>query len=130
MTTTETARVVPPPSAEEIDRRAAERELLIDKITAAAKTLDKITTIYGYDLLDAPLALPGYPGRLFVRITVTVTRWPGATGETKRGGRVTVTGYHRQQTYRGVRQQSTVGKPASLPEELALPLIVRALTQS
>ena len=128
MTESAPARVVPPPSTEEIDQRAAERELLIDKVTAASKTLDKITTIYGYDLLDAPLALPGYPGRLFVRITVTVVRYPGATAESKRDGKITVTGYHRQQTYRGVRQQSTMGTPVRLPEGLALPMIVRALT--
>lgn len=128
MTDPAPVRVVAPPSAEEIDRRAAERERLIDKVTAAAKTLDKITTIYGYDL-DPPLALPGYPGRLFVRITVNVTRWPGATAEAKRPGRITVTGYHRQRTATGrPRVQVTTGKPATLPEELALPLIARALT--
>jgi hypothetical protein len=123
-------RVVPPPTPEQIERRAAERELLISRVEAHPKTLIEITTIYGYEL-DTPVELPGYPGRLFVYLDVEVTRYPGATAEAKRPGAITATGYHRQRTDSGrPRVQQSPGRPARLPDELALPLIARALTQA
>ena len=101
----------------------------IDAITAVSKTLAYVTTSYVYDL-DEPLTVPGYPGRLFVRLAVKVTRWSGATEDPQRTGSIIVTGYHRQHTLYGPRAQSSVGTPARLPVELAAPLITRALTQS
>jgi hypothetical protein len=100
-----------------------DNDALIVTITAASKTLARVTEIYSYDL-DDPIALPAWPGRLFTRITVKITRFPGSAEP----GMIKVIGYHRQRTATGIRRQLTAGKPTVLPAELAAPLVLRALT--
>jgi hypothetical protein len=91
--------------------------------------LAAVTTEAVYEL-PRPVRMVGeHTDHRLDAVRVRITRYPGATSEGDKTGRIEVEGYLRPMNRTGALRANGVPVWRRLPEALALPLISRALTQ-
>ena len=123
MTSPAPARVIPPPTPEQLAERKAKRERLAALVTAAPKILreSRVELVAYYDVTP-PMTMPDQSvPRVLTRIRVSVIRHPDRPAE------VSVRGEVRRRNANG--QPRANGETwRALPKSLAAELLGRALT--
>jgi hypothetical protein len=111
------------------DQHEALQEVITEHVSVQPLDLAAVTTEAVYEL-PRPVRMVGeHTDHRLDAVRVRITRYPGATSEGDKTGRIEVEGYLRPMNRTGALRANGVPVWRRLPEALALPLISRALTQ-